>query len=169
MTTPATAPLDDALIVPPPLPAALAHCIDAYDALTGGTLSTDTMQRLSTEQLTLYAYHIVRREVMQGGFIQLIYNGYGPFIFLNPFARVLREWGMTDLATLINKARKYFQRYHKQIAAADTDDDFMALYEQMPQFDECDDTFVDCEEDFTRQLEQYVAQHSDSFTPQQQP
>ena len=154
---------DDALAVPPPLPEELLTLIDRYDVMTGGELTAETMQRLNVDQLTLYAYHIVRREVMQGGFIQLIYNGYGGFIFHNPFAKVIRQWGLDELATLINKARKYEQRYGEQIASAQTDDDFMALYEQMPQFDDCDDAFVEKEEMFTSQVAAYVRQHSGAF------
>lgn len=154
---------DDALSVPPPLPNPLSALIAQYEDIIGGVLTADTMQRLTVNQLTLYAYNIVRREVMQGGFIQLIYNGYGGFIFHNPFSKVVRSWGMDELASLINKAKKWEQRYGRQILRADSDDEFMALYELMPQFDDCDDVFVEQEDTFTAQLADYVTQHLDAF------
>ena len=53
-----------------------------------GELNGDTMARLTPEQITLWAYWIFRSEVLDGGHVQLIYNGYGPFIYRNPFAHV---------------------------------------------------------------------------------
>ena len=60
--------------------------------LVGGELTADTMARLNADQITLLAYSILRDEVMNGGYIQLIHNGYGGFIFMNPFARAVKEW-----------------------------------------------------------------------------
>ena len=65
------------------------HTLD----LVGGELTAETMPRLSADQITLLGYNILRDEVMNGGYIQLIHNGYGGFIFMNPFARAMKEWG----------------------------------------------------------------------------
>ena len=59
----------------------------------GGTLDAEAMGKLSSDAITLIAYRMMRDEVMDGGFIQLIHNGLGPFIFLNPFAKAIRQWG----------------------------------------------------------------------------
>ena len=53
-----------------------------YDAV-GGKLDAEAMARLNAPQITLLAYRILRDEVMDGGFVQLIHNGYGGFIFLS--------------------------------------------------------------------------------------
>ena len=70
---------------------------DGIYAAIDGELTAETMSELNAEQITLLAYCILHEEVMDGGFIQLIHNGYGGFIFLNPFAKVLRQWGMREL------------------------------------------------------------------------
>ena len=46
-----------------------------YDTI-GGQLTTETMGELNTDQLTLLAWDILHQEVMDGGFIQLIHNGF---------------------------------------------------------------------------------------------
>ena len=53
--------------------------IDATKEAIGGELNADNMQQLSVSQITLLAYDILHEEVMDGGFVQLIYNGYGGF------------------------------------------------------------------------------------------
>ena len=55
--------------------------INATKEAIGGELNAENMQQLSVAQITLLAYDILHEEVMDGGFVQLIYNGYGGFIF----------------------------------------------------------------------------------------
>ena len=61
--------------------------IDRYREVIGGELNAGNMGLLNGEQISLLAYALFREEVMDGGFIQLIHNGYGPFIFDNPLRR----------------------------------------------------------------------------------
>ena len=74
-----------------------------YDAI-GGELTAESMAKLNADQLTLLAWNILHEEVMDGGFVQLIYNGYGPFIFKNPLAKALRQWDMRAPSKLIYDA-----------------------------------------------------------------
>ena len=62
---------------------------DKYKEVIGGELTADTMPLLTGEQHSLLAYQIFRDEIMVGGFCQLIQNGYGGYIFDNPFAKVI--------------------------------------------------------------------------------
>ncbi len=129
----------------------------------GGTLDEQALQQLSGEQTTLLAYIILRDEVMDGGFIQLIHNGYGGFIFLNPFAKAMRLWGLPELTKLIYQGRKLYEAHAPALTAECTDQEFMALYEQYPAFDDLDDEFVAQEEEFTQAIAHYVDDHIDEF------
>ena len=129
----------------------------------GGEVNADTLPLLNGEQTTLLAYFILREEVMDGGFIQLIHNGYGPFIFLNPFAKAMRLWGAHDFSKLIYKGRKLFEQYGDALQTECTDEEFMALFEQYPEFDELDDAFIEMEEEVTDIIAHYVDDHLDKF------
>lgn len=129
----------------------------------GGELNAETMPKLQPDQITLLAYEILREEVMDGGFIQLIHNGYGPFIFLNPFAKAMRLWGAHDFSKLVYKGRKLFEEYGDVLTKEATDEEFMALFEQYPQFDDLDDEFVEMEEEVTELVARYIDEHLDNF------
>lgn len=131
----------------------------------GGELNARTMPSLTADQITLLAYKILRRELLEGGFVQLIQNGYGPFIFLNPFARALREWGQSlesapvhgdtailrDFSKWLYRARKVYERTRSLLEKPTRDqDEFMALYEKVEEWDEFDDEFVDREPEVTK-------------------
>ncbi|MBR1790461.1 MAG: DMP19 family protein [Bacteroidaceae bacterium] len=143
------------------------------DAL-GGELNAQNMSELNGDQTTLLAYRMFRDEVLDGGFVQLIHNGLGPFIFLNPFAKAIRLWGedveaeggttfLHDFSRLIYKGRKLFEKYGEELTRSCTDDEFMALFEQYPDFDELDDTFIENEEAITTFIAHYVDDYLDRF------
>lgn len=128
-----------------------------------GELNAQGMQQLQPDQITLLAYMIFREEVMDGGFIQLIHNGYGPFIFLNPFAKAMRLWGAKDFCNLIYKGRKLFEKYGEELTRECSDEEFMALFEKYPEFDDLDDAFVEMEEEVTETVARYIDEHLDNF------
>lgn len=137
--------------------------LDAYKEQMGETLSAEALQQYTPDQITLWGYAVLHEEVMDGGFIQLIYNGYGPFFFDNPFAKALRLWGLHDLSKLIYKVKKLYDEQKKELTRERTDDDFMALFEEHPEFDALDDLFVEREEEFTRSIAIYVDDHLADF------
>ena len=153
--------------------------VDAIKQGVGGELSAETMPKLTADQITLLAYIMLRDELMDGGFIQLIHNGYGPFFFRNPFDKAVRQWGeevqkltgikgnedtnLIGLCRLLRRVRKCYDKYHNQIEKEMSDEDFMALYEQLDVFDDFDDEFVSNEESYTEDVARYVDENILSF------
>ena len=137
--------------------------VNAINEAIEGQLTTETMSELNSDQITLLAYSILRDEVMDGGFVQLIHNGYGPFIFKNPFAKAIKQWGLRDLSKLIYNAHSLYIKYGAEIEKECTDEEFMALFEQYEEFDEMDDAFVENEEDWTNMVAVYIDDHIENF------
>ena len=118
-----------------------------------GELTAETMAKLNSDEITLLAYSILRQQLLEGGFIQLIQNGYGPFIFLNPFAKALRLWGAKEFSKWLYDARALYEKTSEEIERpTQTDEEFMALYEQYPEWDEFDDYFIEAEPEITSQI-----------------
>lgn len=137
--------------------------VEAIRQSIHGELTAETMAQLNADQITLLAWDILHEEVMDGGFVQLIHNGYGPFIFKNPFAKAVKLWGMRELSKLIYDAHTLYLKYKDQIEVDCTEEEFMALFEKCPEFDEMDDTFVENEEAWTAQIAEYIDQHLEQF------
>lgn len=141
----------------------LAAMVQAVKQTAGGELTAESMQQLTADQITLWGYDILHEEVMDGGFIQLIYNGYGPFFFDNPFAKAMRLWGLNEFSKVLYKAKNLYDERKDDLTRERTDEEFMALFENNEEFDELDDYFVENEEDITAAVACYVDDHLDSF------
>jgi len=137
--------------------------ITAIKEQIGGELTADNMGQLHADQVTLLAWDVLHEEVMDGGFVQLIHNGYGPFIFKNPLAKALKLWGLRELSKLIYDAHTLYNKYGEALERDCTDEEFMALFEQYPEFDDMDDLFVEQEEEWTEQIARYIDEHLENF------
>lgn len=130
----------------------------------GGEPTPETLSELNADQMTLLCWDTMREELLVGGFVQLIHNGYGTFIFKNPFAKALNKmWHIRDLSKMLYEVHTLWLESREALECDCTDDEFMALYEQFPQFDSYDDAFIENEPRWTEEIAQYVDQHIDHF------
>lgn len=136
---------------------------DSYLKAMGGKFTEESMSLLNGEQHSLLAYRIFRDELLEGGFCQLIQNGYGGYIFHNPFAKVMRIWGLKELSKLIYDAKAVYDEHREDLEKERTDEEFMAMYEQYEIFDEMEEAFMDKEEYYTAKIAEYVDGHIELF------
>ena len=63
----------------------------------------------------------------------------------------------------MKKCHNLYHKYGEEIERDCSEDEFMALFEKYPEFDDYDDTFVENEERWTSEIANYVDQHIDKF------
>ena len=137
--------------------------IYAYLKEIGGELSAKSMPLLNGNQHTLLAWHFFTTEMRDGGFVQLIQNGYGGYIFGNPFAKAIRQFGAVELSKLIYKAKEIYDPNKAALERETTDEEFNALYVDFEVFDELEERYFDIEEEQTSLIAAYVDNHITDF------
>ena len=136
---------------------------DNYLVALGGGLTAQNMSLLNGNQHTLLAYHFFTKEMREGGFAQLIQNGYGGYIFTNPFAKAIKQFGAIELAKLIYKAKEIYDPNKDRLEKETTDEEFNALYVEFEVFDELEEIYFDIEEKQTSIIAAYVDEHIADF------
>ena len=137
--------------------------IDAYKKATGDELTAESMAKLNGWQNVLLAFSVFRDEVRSGGFVQLIYNGYGPYIFENPFAKAMKEMGAKELSKLVYKAREIYELRKDDLAKEVEEDELCETYLDYEEFDPLDDEYIELEADSISAIAHYVDEHIDDF------
>lgn len=137
--------------------------IEGILAELGGALTAENMGKLNGSQHTLLAWHFFSSEMRDGGFVQLIQNGYGPYIFENPFAKAIKQFGAADLAKLIYKAKEIYDPNKKELERETTEEEFNAMYVDFEVFDELEERYFDMEEEQTALIARYVDEHIEEF------
>lgn len=136
---------------------------DAYLEELGGDITNENMERLNGYQHTLLALRFFTEEINQGGFVQLIQNGYGGYLFNNPVAKALRLMGATGLSKLLYKAKEIYDARREELERETTEEEFMAMYEQFEQFDELEEKFFYIEEEEIGIIAHYVDENLEDF------
>lgn len=138
---------------------------DGYLAAIGGVLTADNMEMLSAEQHAVLCYRYVLDEVMEGGFIQLILNGYAPYVLEGPFPMVVKkEWEMKDFSKLLYEAKREYHKHQEELSRDMDDEEFMALYEQLEDLNELGDDFLDeHQEEVTPAVAKMIVEHFDMY------
>lgn len=117
---------------------------DQLIARIDGQLTDDNMNLLSLNEHCLLAYRYLRDEVMDGGFIQLIQNGYGPYVLLGPFPMLMKkEWGQKQFGQFLFDVAREYKAHRSELEADKNDDDFMAQYEQFEALNDYGDDYLD--------------------------
>ncbi|MFW9596344.1 MAG: DMP19 family protein [Paludibacter sp.] len=137
--------------------------IDAYLKEINGALTAENMHLLNGSQHTLLAWHYFTTEMREGGFVQLIQNGYGGYIFSNPFAKAIRQFGAVELGKLIYKAKDIYEPNKKELERETTEEEFNAMYVDFEVFDELEEQYFDMEEYQTALIAGYVDEHIEEF------
>ena len=137
--------------------------IDAYLKEIDGQLTAENMSKLNGSQHTLLAWHYFTTEMREGGFVQLIQNGYGNYIFGNPFAKAIRQFGAVELSKLIYKAKEIYDANKKELERETTKEEFNAMYVDFEVFDELEEQYFDMEEQQTALIAAYVDDHLEEF------
>jgi alanine-alpha-ketoisovalerate/valine-pyruvate aminotransferase len=136
---------------------------DAYLEAVGGDITAENMATLNGYQHTLLALRFFSEEVNQGGFVQLIQNGYGGYIFDNPVAKALRQMGAAGLSKILYKAKEIFDAHRTELERETTEEEFAAMYVDFEQFDELEEKFFYIEEEETNIIAQYVDENLEDF------
>lgn len=137
--------------------------IDAYLQEINGALTADNMSKLNGVQHTLLAWHYFTTEMRDGGFIQLIQNGYGTYIFENPFAKAIKQFGAAELSKLIYKAKEIYDPNKIELERETTEEEFNAMYVDFEIFDDLEEIYFDIEEEQTAIIASYVDEHIEQF------
>lgn len=109
-----------------------------------GVLTEQNMDLLSLDEHILLAYKYLRDEVMEGGFIQLIQNGYGPYVLLGPLPMLMKKLlGLKKFGQFLFDVKREYVLHKDELEADKTEEEFMAQYEQFEALNEYGDEYLD--------------------------
>lgn len=136
---------------------------DAYLEAIDGMVTAENIGNLNGYQHSLLALRFFSEEVNEGGFVQLIQNGYGGYIFDNPVAKAFRQMGAKGLSKILYKAKEIYDLHRDELERETTDEEFTAMYVDFEQFDELEEKFFYIEEEEISIIAQYVDDNIEDF------
>lgn len=131
-----------------------------YDILDTKKINHDD---LTEAQQTLMGYNILYGEITTGGFLQLIKNGYGGYIFEHIFTQTLKGWGAIEMSGLIDKAKEIY--FHKKIELeiASATQEIFEMYQHYPELNILDKEFFKIMNSEADKIKRYIQNNINEF------
>lgn len=126
-------------------------------------MDIETEDDFTNSQHTLMAYNIMYGEITTGGFLELIKNGYGSYIFESLFSETLKKWGAIEMATTIDKAKKIYYKNKFELEIARTTEDIFDMYHQYPAFNVLDKDFFRIMNSESEKIKSHILQNINDF------
>ena len=126
-------------------------------------MDIETEDIFTDSQHTLMAYNIMYGEITTGGFLELIKNGYGSYIFESLFSETLKKWGAIEMAAHIDKAKKIYIDNKEELEILRRDEDIFEMYRQYPAFNALDNEFFRIMDSEADKIKRYIEQHIADF------
>ncbi len=120
------------------------------------------MDELSAGQQLLLAYDYLRTQVIQGGFIQFIQNGYVGL--LPSLIEQLTMVGAGDMGQVLDDVLKVYVLNIDQLGRQTTVEEFAGLYEEFKEFEAIDKRFATLNLDTEKKMLHYAMTHLADFT-----
>lgn len=119
------------------------------------------IESLSPGQELLIRYDYVRMQVLQGGFIQLIQNGYIDLLLAMP--QMLTQVGAPEMAQLLDDVLKVFSLNYEGLSKETTVEEFAKLYEEYTEFQDLDAKFAQYNPSAEKAIVSYALRFPDEF------
>lgn len=133
------------------------------DAIEEAEDEDTILDQLSDDQHVLLVYDALYGQVTNGGFLQLIHNGYGQFVFETSFIDELQRWSLNETAALLRMAESIYVE-HKALLEQDRElEEFSRLYKEFTSFEPLDSTFYDIMDGEVIRFRNYLETHLTTF------
>jgi hypothetical protein len=142
----------------------LFEYIDKYEEIIHKYPDGKITDYLNDSQITLLAYNFLYGQVSNGGFIQLIQNGYGGLVFNTVFAETIKAWGAEKTCKIVDEANIIYNKYKNELEKETSMEEFSELYEKIKDFEPLEEEFYGFMNDETEIIKKYVAENSNDFT-----
>ncbi|MBS1687519.1 MAG: DUF4375 domain-containing protein [Bacteroidetes bacterium] len=119
------------------------------------------MNELSEGQQLLLSYDYVQTQVLQGGFIQFIQNGYVSLLLSLP--GWLEDIGANDMSKVIDDVLKVYVLNRERLDAETSVEDFAKLYNEFTEFEILDKEFAELNDETIQQILDYALEAIEDF------
>lgn len=121
--------------------------------------------RVNDHQAILLIFNDLYGQVTNGGFIQLIYNGYGFSVFESEFINLLESIGIVKIQNILERAKIFYKKYREKFENVNCEnwDDFAELYKKCPEFEKLDEEFYEVMDAEVSILKNFVEKNLSDF------
>ncbi len=141
----------------------LLTIVEGYYEIIASDQTGEKQAQFTDFQHTLIAYDMLSGQLQNGGFVQLIHNGYSDYIFHDSFFQMLEKLKMNKTVEVIKKANQIYLLKKDKLTSKTTLEEFGKLYEEIKDFEVLDNEFYRIMDSEALKLRYYIESNLEEF------
>ena len=133
------------------------------------------MPKLSITQQTLLTFYLFDGVMcggssnleenwsVNGGFLRLIYEGYGEYVFEKPFSDIILYWGAEKISSIVEKARGIYEKHKDRVIKVKTMKELSDLCMEINDFNVFDNIYMENSIEEAIVIKQYIEYNTSEF------
>jgi hypothetical protein len=126
----------------------------------------EIMPMLNRSQQTYLTFYLMDKSMHTGhncGFLQLMYDGYGEYVFETLFAETIKTWGATKISGIIEMAKSLYEKYKDKVEKAKTEKELSCLRQEITDFDMLDHEYIMVNSEEAEKIKEYIENNTTEF------
>ena len=126
----------------------------------------EIMPKLNSSQQTFLTFYLMEESMHSGkncGFLQLIYDGYGEYVFEKPFAKIIKTWGAIKISEIVERTRSLYKKYKDKVEKVKTEEELSYLCSEITDFEGLDDEYIRISDNDEKKIKEYIENNTNEF------
>jgi hypothetical protein len=135
----------------------------------------EIMPKLNSSQQTLLTFYLFDASMctchcdladnwrVKGGFLRLIYDGYGEYVFNMPFSKIIYTWGAKKISRIISKAKSKYEKHKGKVENVKTLKELSDLCSEINDFEKLDYEYMKNSVEETKKIKNYIDKNISKF------
>ena len=128
------------------------------------------MPKLNSSQQTFLTFYLIETDAMRvsnnchiGGFLQLIHNGYGRYVFEKPLSKIIETWGAKKISRIVEEARSPYEKYKDRVRKIKSLKKCSDLYLEIKDFEKLDNEYFKVSLKEAEKIKKYIEKNITEF------
>lgn len=126
----------------------------------------EIMPKLNSSQQTYLTFYLMDESMHSGyncGFLQLIYNRCGEYVFEKPFSETIKTWGAVKISEIVEKARSIYEKHKDKVEKVKTEKELSCLRLEITDFDMLDHEYRVISSEESETIKEYIVNNISEF------
>jgi hypothetical protein len=126
----------------------------------------EIMPKLNISQQAFLTFYLMDESMHSGyncGFLQLIYDGYGEYVFEKPYAEIIKTWGVIKISEIVEKAKSLYEKHKDKFEKVKTEKELSCLCSEITDFKILDHEYRLISSEETEKIKEYIENNISEF------
>jgi hypothetical protein len=131
--------------------------------------------KLNSSQQTFLTFYLLEKSmcnrfsddyafrINEGSFLQLIYDGYGKYVFETSFSKIIKKWGAMNISRIVESAKSIYEKHKDKVKKVKTEKELSDLCAEITDFEILDEEYKMISIEEIKKIKEHIENNISEF------